>query len=211
MSSLADDCGAPGDVSAKALLPLLLNDDPRVRGAAAVALARHQPELAVRVVPAQLRKEIAAEKVLYDHYEESGTPQTFTQPEIASVMKSFKCQMEMLRAISILHGEEATRELESLAFQPDKSFSQLDGIVAGFQMWGRIGTDATPAVQALESSDQQVADRAEWMLVKAGPAVLPDVREELQSRDQAVRERAIRIEAWQGAQIRSTDFRSCER
>ena len=189
---------APGDVRAEALLPLLSNDDPRVRGAAAVALARHQPELAVRVVPAQLRKEIAAEKVLYDHHVESGTPQTFTQPEIAAVTKSFKCQMEMLRAISILHGHEATRELELLAFQPDKSFSQFDGIVAGFQMWGRIGADATPAVQALESSDQRVADRAEWMLVKAGSAVLPDVRKDLQSKNQDVRQRAIRIVAWQG-------------
>jgi glycerophosphoryl diester phosphodiesterase len=129
---------------------------------------------------------------------ESGTPETFTQPEIAAIMKSFKCQMEMLRAISILKSNDATRELESIAFQPDKSFSQFDGIVAGFQMWDRIGPDASPAVQALESSSQQVADRAEWMLVKAGPAVLPDVRKELQSKNQEVRQRAIRIVAWQG-------------
>ena len=189
---------APGTVSGEALLPLLSNDDPEVRGAAAIALARHQPELAVRVVPAQLRKEIAAEKVLYDRHGKSGTPQTFTQPEIAAVTKSFKCQMEMVRAISTLHGREATRELESLAFQPDKSFSQLDGIVAGFQLWDRIGADATPAVQALESSDHQVADRAEWMLVKAGQAVLPDVHKDLQSKNPQVRQRAIRIVAWQG-------------
>jgi glycerophosphoryl diester phosphodiesterase/HEAT repeat protein len=189
---------APGDVSAEVLLPLLSNDDPKVRGAAAVALARHQPELAVRVVPAQLRKEIAAEKVLYDRHVASKPPQTFTQPDIAAITNSFKCQMEMLRAISILKSSEATRELESIAFQPDKSFSQFDGIVAGFQMWDRIGAEATSAIQALESSDQQVADRAEWMLVKAGPAVLPDVRKNLQSKNQAVRERAIRIVAWQG-------------
>jgi HEAT repeat protein len=189
---------APGNVSAEKLLPLLSNDDPGVRGGAAVALARHQPELAVKVVPTQLRKEIAAEKVIYDHHMQSGTPQTFTQQEIAAVMKSFKCQMEMLRAISILHDSEATRELELLAFQPDKSFSQFDGIVAGFQMWDRLGPDATRAVQALESSNQQIADRAEWMLVKAGPAVLPDVRKALQSTNEDVRQRAIRIVAWQG-------------
>jgi HEAT repeat protein len=53
-------------------------------------------------------------------------------------------------------------------------------------------------VQVLESSDQQVADRTEWMLGKAGPAVLPDVREELQSKNQEVRQQAIRIVAWQG-------------
>jgi glycerophosphoryl diester phosphodiesterase/HEAT repeat protein len=189
---------APGDVSTDALLPLLSNDDPRVRGAAAVALARHQPELAVRVVPAQLRKEIAAEKVLYDRHMESRTPQTFTQPENEAVMASFKCQMEMVRAISMLKSNEATRELESLAFQPDTSFSQYDGIVAGFQLWDRIGADAAPAMQALESGNQQVADRAEWMLVKAGQAVLPDVRKDLQGKNQEVRQRAIRIVAWQG-------------
>jgi HEAT repeat protein len=189
---------APGDVSADALLPLLSNDDSRVRGAAAVALARHQPEVAVRVVPAQLRKEIAAEKVLYEQHVESGAPETFTQPEIDAVMKSFKCQMEMVRAISMLKSTEATRELESIAFQPDTSFSQYDGIVAGFQLWDRIGADATPAMQALASGNQQVADRVEWMLVKAGQAVLPDVRKDLQSKNQEVRQRAIRIVAWQG-------------
>lgn len=78
-----------------------------------------------------------------------------------------KCQMEMVRAISTLHGNEATRELESLTFQPNKSFSPFEGVVAGFQLWDRAGADATPAVQALKSSNQQVADRAEWMLVKA--------------------------------------------
>jgi glycerophosphoryl diester phosphodiesterase len=189
---------ASGDVSAEELLPLLTNDDPRVRGAAGVAIARHQPELAVRVVPAQLRKEIAVEKVLYDHHVESGTPQTFTQPEVAAITKSFKCQMELMHAIALLKSKEVTREFESIAFQPDKSFSQFDGIVAGFQMWDRIGPDATPAVQALESSDQQVADRAEWMLVKAAPAVLPEVRKDLQSKNEDVRQRAIRIVAWQG-------------
>jgi glycerophosphoryl diester phosphodiesterase/HEAT repeat protein len=189
---------APGDVSADALLPLLSNADPRVRGAAAIALARHQPELAVSVVPAQLRKEVAAEKVLYEHHVTSEAPETFTQPEIDAVMTSFKCQMEMVRAISMLKSNQATSELESIAFQPDKSFSQYDGIVAGFQLWDRIGADATPAMQALESSDQQVADRAEWMLVKAGPAVLPDVRKDLQSTNQEVRQRAIQIVAWQG-------------
>ena len=132
---------APGDVSAEALLPFLSNDDPRVRGAAAVALARHQPELAIRVIPAQLRKEIAAEKVLYDLHVKSGTPQTFTQPEIHAITDSFKCQMELVRAISILTSNEATRELASIAFRPDKSFSQSDGMVAGFQLWDRIGAD----------------------------------------------------------------------
>lgn len=188
----------PGDVSAEALLPLLSNDDPRVRGAAALALAYHQPTLALRVVPAQLRKEIAAERVLYDRHAQSSTPQNFSQTEIDAVMQSFKCQMELVRAISALKSDDATRELESIAFRPDKTYSQYDGIVAGFQLWDRIGMDPTPAMQALESSDQQIGDRAEWMLVKAGQTALPAVRRELQSKSQEVRQRAIRILAWQG-------------
>jgi glycerophosphoryl diester phosphodiesterase len=36
------------------------------------------------------------------------------------------------------------------------------------------------------------------MLVKAGPDVLPEVRQALNSESPAVRERAIRIVAWQG-------------
>jgi hypothetical protein len=98
----------------------------------------------------------------------------------------------------MLEGDEARHELESLAFQPDGSFSQLDGIVAGFQLWDRIGADAGPAVQALASNDQQIADRAEWILVKAGPAVLSGVRRDLDSENPAVCARAIRIVAWQG-------------
>jgi HEAT repeat protein len=70
--------------------------------------------------------------------------------------------------------------------------------VAGFQLWDRIGADAAPAVQALGSTDREVADRAEWMLVKARPAVLPEVRKALDSDNKDVRQRAMRIVAWQG-------------
>jgi HEAT repeat protein len=98
----------------------------------------------------------------------------------------------------MLQGNDATRELAALAFRPDKGLSSYDGIVAGFQLWDRIGADAAPAVQALGSSDRQVADRAEWILVKANPAVLPEVRKALDSENQVVRQRAMHIVAWQG-------------
>jgi HEAT repeat protein len=55
-----------------------------------------------------------------------------------------------------------------------------------------------PAVQALRSADIQVQDRAEWMLVQGGLAVLPEVRKALGSESAVARERAIRIVAWQG-------------
>jgi glycerophosphoryl diester phosphodiesterase/HEAT repeat protein len=188
---------APGDVSAATLLPLLSYDDAAVRGAAAVALARHQPDTAIKAVPAQLQREVVAEQAIHDDNLRRGKPR-FTQPEIEAIMKSFRCQMEMMRALAMLQGSDANRELAELAFRPDEGLSSYDGIVAGFQLWDRIAANAAPAVQALGSSDRQVADRAEWILVKADPAVLPDVRKALNSDNQAVRQRAMRIVAWQG-------------
>ncbi len=186
---------APGDVSAATLLPLLSCDDAAVRGAAAVALARHQPEIAIKAIPAQLQKEVVFEQAIQEDHARRGTKK-FTQPEIDSIMKSFKSQMEMLRALDMLQGNDATRELAAVAFRPDKGLSSYDGIVTGFQLWDRIGADAAPAVQALGSSDRQVADRAEWILVKASPGVLPEVRKALYSESQGVRQRAMRIVAW---------------
>jgi Glycerophosphoryl diester phosphodiesterase family/HEAT repeats len=188
---------SPGEVRASALLPLLSHLDSGVRGAAAVALARHQPETAIKAVPLQLQREMVAEGAIHDDYVKRGKPQ-FTQPQIDVIMRSFKCQMEMVRAIAMVKGNQATTELAALAFRPDESFSSYDGIVAGFQLWDRIGADAAAAVHALGSSDPQVANRAEWILVKAGPAILPDVRKALASDNKDVSERAICIVAWQG-------------
>ena len=56
----------------------------------------------------------------------------------------------------------------------------------------------TQAIAVLGSSDVTVADRAEWMLVKAGATVLPQLREAIQSNDAKARQRSIRIVAWQG-------------
>ncbi len=188
---------APGEVSAGSLLPLLSHDDPAVRGAAAVALARHQPETAIKAIPAQLQREVVFEQGIRDDNVRRGKPR-YTQPEIDVIMKSFKCQMEMMRALAMLQGNDATRELARWPSGRTKVFRRYDGIVAGFQMWDRIAADAAPAVQALGSSDRQVADRAEWMLVKANPSALPEVRKALASDNKGVRERAMRIVAWQG-------------
>jgi glycerophosphoryl diester phosphodiesterase/HEAT repeat protein len=187
---------APGEVSANILLPFLSRDDPATRGAAAIALARHQPQIAIVAVPRQLQKEIVAERALHHDYLKRGEPK-FSPPEVAAIMKSFKCQMEMTRAIAMVEGDDATRALAALAFRAGEGLSSYDGIVAGFQLWDRIATDPEVAIEALGSSDHEVADRAEWILVKANPAVLPALRKALGSSNQGVRERAIRIVAWQ--------------
>ncbi|HSY37023.1 MAG TPA: glycerophosphodiester phosphodiesterase family protein [Acidobacteriaceae bacterium] len=188
---------APGDVSAAALLPLLSNETAAVRGAAALTLARHQPEAALKAIPVQMRLEMKASLKLGEDYERRGKPQ-LTQAESDEISGRFRCQMKMVQALSMLKGPGAIQVLEELAFQPGEGFTQFDSIVAGFKLWDRIGGDAEPAVEALGSSDGQMADRTEWMLVQAGQAVLPDVRKALGSENASVRERAIRIVAWQG-------------
>jgi glycerophosphoryl diester phosphodiesterase/HEAT repeat protein len=188
---------APGDVPTAALLPLLSNETAAVRGAAAVALARHQPEVALKAIPVQMRLEMKASLKLGEDYARRGKPQ-LTQPEIDEISGRFRSQMKMLQALSMLKGPGATQALEELAFEPGEGFTQFDSMVAGFKLWDRIGAEAQPAIEALGSSDSQMADRTEWMLVQAGPAVLPDVRKALGSEKPSVRERAIRIVAWQG-------------
>jgi glycerophosphoryl diester phosphodiesterase/HEAT repeat protein len=187
----------PGEVDGQALLPLLAHRDPAVRGAAALALARHQPELALKAVPAQLRLELQETRRQDEDYERRGKSQ-LTQSQIDEVTEYFRCEMKMVQAISMLKGTEATQVLEEEAFRPSVEFTQMFGKVAAFQLWDRIGADAEPVVQALGSRDTPVADHAEWMLVQAGPAVLPEVRKALESESEDVRRRAIHILAWQG-------------
>jgi glycerophosphoryl diester phosphodiesterase len=188
---------APGQVNSKTILPFLSNDSFAVRGAAAVALARHAPEVAVRAVPAQLQKEISSEQTIYTSHE-TRKESSFTQPEINQILAYYRCEMEMLRAMSMLRGKDATEELVAQALRPNPQFIELADTVAGFQLWDRIGANPAPALEALGSSDGAVADRAEWMLVKSGAAVLPQVRKALESERSSIRERAIRIVAWQG-------------
>ena len=187
----------PGQVKPGVLLPLLSHSSPLVRGTAALALARHQPDVALKAVPVQLRMEMKVAIKLGNDYVRRGKPQ-LTQAEMDEIMGHFKCQMKMLQAISMLKGAGAMQILEEQAFRPGDDSAQFDAIVSAFQLWDRIGADTQPAIQALGSTDTQLADRAQWLLVQAGPVVLPDVRKVLSSQDPATRERAIQIVAWQG-------------
>jgi HEAT repeat protein len=114
------------------------------------------------------------------------------------MVSAYRCQMEMLRALHMLPSRAPNSELLAQAFASTPPFLELNGLVASYDLWDRIAADPSPAVQALHAPDTQPADRAEWMLVNAGPSVLPAVRQALDSPDAAVRARAIRILAWQG-------------
>jgi glycerophosphoryl diester phosphodiesterase/HEAT repeat protein len=187
----------PGEVNAEMLLALLSQREPEIRGAAALALARHQPDVAAKAVPAQLKSEVKAALALYDDWVQRGKAQ-LTPAEIEEVMGYYRCQMKEIQAISMLYGPMTMQALEEQAFRPGEDFSQMNGVVAAFQLWGRAGSDPQRAMQALGATDPKVADKAEWVLVKGGPSVLPQVREALHNQNAAVRERAIQIVAWQG-------------
>jgi hypothetical protein len=62
------------------------------------------------------------------------------------------------------------------AFRRGKDFSVAGTDMSAFEVWDRIGADPTPVIQQLSSEDVQVANRAEWKLIKGGPGVLPQVR-----------------------------------
>ena len=200
----------PGDVDAPSLLPLLAHPGGAVRGAAAMALARHQPNAALKAIPAQLRLEVKTARAHYEDFVKRGQPR-LSKEETAQITGYFRCEMKMVQAISMLKGTGAIQALEEEVLLPDEDFSQMNGLVASFQLWDRLGTDpaaAEPVVQALQSPSTQVADRAEWILVQAGPAVLPEVRKALGSDNGSLRERAIRILAWQGDTESLTRLRS---
>ena len=187
----------PGDVPLELLEPLLANADTAVRGASAVALARHQPQSAEKAIPEQLSREITAEREIFAEHTRSGGGK-FSQLEIDRIVASYRCQMEMLRALHMLNGATATRTLEAQAFGPTEDYLQPNGMVAAFDLWDRVNIEPGSVVQALGSKQLQQANRAEWVLIHAGTGVLPQVRVELHSDDPGIRRRAIQIVAWQG-------------
>jgi HEAT repeat protein len=187
----------PGDVPARMLLPHLTNPSPLVRGGAALALARHQPEAAAKAVPAALKKD--EDQVVRDYatYVERGKPK-LTQQEIDPIVLAYRGEMKLVQALELLPQDTALTQLQEQAFRSVEDYSLVTGLVAGYQLWDRIGDDPSTTIAALGSRDADIANRAEWILVKAGPLVLPNVRMALQSGGPSVRARCIRILAWQG-------------
>jgi glycerophosphoryl diester phosphodiesterase/HEAT repeat protein len=181
----------PGEVSAEALLPFLASAVPEVRGAAALALTRHQPQVAAPAVMDLLDRD--EEHAASGHFRGKVTPE-----QIRLIEAAYREQMKLIQSLESLPPEEARRSLAEQAFRPVKDYSRVTALVAGYQLWDRVAADPAPTIQALRSSNVEVADRAEWVLVKAGPSVLPQLREALRLSDPASRARIIRILGWQG-------------
>jgi HEAT repeat protein len=187
----------PGNVSANQLLPFLNSSVPVVRGAAALALARHQPQVAAHAVPELLDREEQQIARDYAEYVRRGKPK-LTQQEIDPITETYREQMKLIQALEFLPPSDALALLAAQAFRPVEDFSRVTSLVSGYQLWDRIAADPTSAIQALNSPDIEVANRAEWVLVKAGPSVLPILRQTLPSANEATRERIFRVLAWQG-------------
>jgi HEAT repeat protein len=187
----------PGEVPAEPLLPFLASSEPAVRGAAALALVRHQPRVAARAVMDLLHRE--EDKAAQQHEDQvRGGNHKLTPEQIRPIVEAYREQMKLIQALESLPPEDALRTLAGQAFRPVVDYSQVTALVAGYQLWDRIGADPAVAIQALRSTNVEVADRAEWVLVKAGPAVLPQLRQALPLSDLASQPRIIRILGWQG-------------
>jgi glycerophosphoryl diester phosphodiesterase len=182
----------PGTVDSAPLLHLLQHGAITVRGPAALALATHDPRHAAPAVDAQLRSEVKLARAHYDRWAAENKPK-LEQSEIDVIVGYYRCEMKMVQALGQLHDAAATRALEGEAFRPDLDFSQMNGVVASFQLWDRVAADPARVVAAL-GGDPVAANRAEWMLIQAGPTVLPAVRAALATASPAARERLVEIE-----------------
>jgi len=187
----------PGDVPTDAIKPALEDTAPTVRAAAALALVQHQPEAAVKAVPALLRREEQRSAAEYAVYLERGKPK-LTQAEIDPIIEDYREHMKLVHALELLPDDVALPLLSREAFRSSEDFSHVTSLLAGYGLWDRIAANPELAIAALDASDIEVADRAEWALVKADASVLPAVRAAIPTATPEVRKRLIYILAWQG-------------
>jgi glycerophosphoryl diester phosphodiesterase len=187
----------PGDVAAEAIMPALEDKTPTVRAAAALALVRHQPEAAAKAVSALLHREEQRSAAEYAAYLQRGKPK-LTQAEIDPIIEDYREHMKLVHALELLPDDVALPLLSREAFRSSEDNSHVTSLLAGYGLWDRIAGDPMLAIAALDSSDVEVADRAEWVLVKAGSLVLPQVRTAISTATPAARTRLLHVLAWQG-------------
>ena len=196
MEALLAISRCPGNAPAVGIAPFLKNENPLVRGAAALALARHQPEIAAKLVRQALEREEAVVAKQYAPFVDQNPPR-ISKAEIDVTVGHYRALMKLVASGAMLQDGEAREFLEHEAFRSARDYSSTVGPVAGYQLWDRVASDPHATIRALGSADPAIANRAEWILVEAGPSVLPSVRPLLHSENAALREHAIRIVAWQ--------------
>jgi glycerophosphoryl diester phosphodiesterase len=186
-----------GNVPASAILPFFQHPVPMVRAAAALALAKHQPELAVQEIPELLRHEEQRSATEYATWIQRGRPK-LTQSEIDLLVDDYREHMKLIHALEQLPSSDALPLLAKEAFRSSEDYSHVTSLVAGYRLLDRIAANPELAIPALDSPDIEVANRAEWVLTKADPTVLPTVRETLRTATPAARVRLIHVLAWHG-------------
>ncbi len=162
---------SPGQVPAEALLPYLQSETPTVRAAAALALAAHQPTNAAAPIVNLLKREEQRSAADYSAYARRGKPK-LTQAEIDPIIEEYREHMKLIHALELLPPEISRPLLIDEAFRFAEDSSHVTALLAGYGLWDRIAGDPAAAIAALGSPEIEIADRAEWMLVKAAQRCL---------------------------------------
>jgi glycerophosphoryl diester phosphodiesterase len=192
----------------------LQDPQPLIRGAAAKALARHQPDSAKLLIAAARRledeiyplwKSYAAATVSTDNLAKART--TFERPnpgrpgapeQIAKATELYRAYQNVVNSLASLHTPEADRWLHQEALRVSADFSGIGSYIAATQLWDRA--DGNLLAPGFEQEDPMRRDRAEWALQKRGAAAFPALRALLGSGDEDARIRAAQVLAWNGDQ-----------
>lgn len=185
----------PGKVPASSIEPFLQDQNALVRAAAALALARQATETAVTELSRALQHEEDVVAKEYKPYIGQRAPH-LSQAQIDVAVEHYRALMKMAASGAQLRADNAQKFFEREAFRSVRDYSSTVGPVAAYQLWDRVASDPHATLEALRSSDATIADRAEWILIQAGPGVLPAVRQ-LLTADSDLCDRAIRVVAWQ--------------
>jgi len=162
-----------------------------------LALVRHQPAAAAAAVPELLHREEQRSATEYERYKQRGKPK-LSQREIDPIVEDYREHMKLIHALELLPTDTAVPQLSKDAFRSSEDFSHVTSLLAEYGLWDRIAINPASAIAALGVRDIEVADRAEWLLVKAGPSVLPSVRGALLTATPETRNRLVYVLAWQG-------------
>jgi glycerophosphoryl diester phosphodiesterase len=120
----------PGEVPAEAMLPFLTTGVPTVRAAAALALARHQPQIAATAVMDLLRRDEEQAARQHDDQLHSGTKH-LSPEQIRPIDEAYREQMKLVQALASLPPDDA---LGLLASHFDRSrLFWVTAVVTGYR------------------------------------------------------------------------------
>jgi glycerophosphoryl diester phosphodiesterase len=203
----------PSPVRTERVRPLLDSESGLTAGAAALALARHDPDAATRLIPPlaeRLREEIHKTWRTYAEPPKPATElskgrTTFERPEpgtprreelTARATDLYSGYQKTLAAAASLPSAAATAWLHGEMERHSEDFAGFVSYIAGYQLWDRGEPDRLG--RALESNPSVVRDRAEWALIKHGVESGPALRRALASADRDTRLRAAQALGWLG-------------